>query len=45
MVHHPYGTSTFKAEVVHRVSNAQQLKHLLLLYERLMQHYVSIVWL
>ena len=41
MLRHPYGTPTFKVEALHLVSNVQQLKRLLLLYERLIQRYLA----
>ena len=45
MFRHPYGTPTFKTEALHLVSNVQQLKRFLLLYERLIQRYLNLLWL
>ena len=45
MLRHPYDTPTFKTKVLRLVTNEGRIKHLLLLYKRLIQPYLSLVWL
>ena len=44
MLHQPYDTPTFKTKVLRLVTNKEWLKCLLLLYKRLIQPYLSLVW-
>ena len=45
MLCRPYDTPTFKTKALHLVSNEGRVKRLLLLYKRLIQPYLSILWL
>ena len=42
---HPYDTPTFKSTAIRLVSNNGRVKCLLLLYKRLIQPYLSFLWL
>ena len=43
MLRHPYGIPTFKTKALRLVTYEGQLKHLLLLYKKLMQPYLSLL--
>ena len=45
MLRNPYDTPTFKAKALRLVTNEGQLKRRLLLYKRLIQPYLSFLWL
>ena len=45
MLRHQYDTPTFKTNMLRLDSNEGRLKHLLLQYKRLIQPYLSLVWL
>ena len=45
MLRHQYDTPTFKTNALRLDSNEGQLKRLLLQYKRLIQPYLSLVWL
>ena len=45
VIFHPYGTPIFKTKVLRLVINGGRLKRNLLLYKRLIQPYLSLLWL
>ena len=45
MLHHPYDLPTLKTKALCLVTNEGRLKRLLLLYEWLIQPYLSLLWL
>ena len=44
-IFHKYDTPTFKTEALHLASYEGQVKCLLLLHKRLIQPYLSLLWL
>ena len=44
VIFHQYDTPTFKTKALRLVTNEGRLKRLLLLYKRLIQPYLSLVW-
>ena len=45
VIFHPYDKPTFKTKALHLVSNEGWVKHFLQLYKRLIQLYLSLLWL
>ena len=45
VIFHPYDTPTFKTNSLRLDSNEGRVKHLLLLYKRLIQPYLNLLWL
>ena len=45
VIFHPYDTPTFKTKVLCLVGNEGQVKQRLQLYERVIQPYLSLLWL